>query len=301
MTQETWSSSEDPETGLAMLSTMSDDIELTVLPELGARLHRLSAFGQSLLRTPAGLRSHIHEPFYWGAYHMAPWCNRLSTSPMSFAGTPLELKPNFPDGTAIHGQVFTSRWRLLPSGEFITEGGGDDWPWRYSLTLEISVQGQQVELQNQLTNESASPMPAGLGIHPWFTEQLRLRVPSSHVFPSNGEIADVPQEASAHLDLREARQLDPDIDATWVELDEPYITLTWPDRGVEASIRVDTRCPVVVAASPEGLDAVAIEPQSHAPQGLRRLLQAEPYGLETLEPGEPLRFALRIDFREIND
>ena len=43
-------------------------LEAIVLPEAGARLHRLRAFGHDLLRTPHEPAIHQADPFFWGAF-----------------------------------------------------------------------------------------------------------------------------------------------------------------------------------------------------------------------------------------
>src|SRR5512141_1103186 len=85
-------------------------IEPELLPGIGARLHRLRAFGHDLLRTPDDPSVHLRDPFRWGAYVMAPWCNRIAATPVTVDGELVALLPNFEDGTAIHGQVSTAPW-----------------------------------------------------------------------------------------------------------------------------------------------------------------------------------------------
>ena len=104
----------------------SDEMEVVVLPEQGARLHRIRAFGHDLLRTPDDVDAHAADPFFWGAYVMAPWCNRARTGPMAVAGRTTDLVSNFPDGTAIHGQVYARPWELA----------GDGW-----LTVRADIDG----------------------------------------------------------------------------------------------------------------------------------------------------------------
>ena len=105
---------------------VTDDLELVVLPELGARLHRLRVFGHDLLRTPDDADQHRVEPFWWGGYVMAPWCNRLEAVPVEVAGRTVALASNFPDGTAIHGQVYRQPWRLDAEAIELVAAGG--WP-----------------------------------------------------------------------------------------------------------------------------------------------------------------------------
>ena len=55
----------------------------------------------------------------------------------------------------------------------------------------------------------------------------------------------------------------------------------------------------IVAASPAQLDAIAMEPETHAPQGLRRLLAGEPGGLTWVDPGRSLDLRIELAFRRL--
>ena len=99
-------------------------------------------------------------------------------------------------------------------------------------------------------------MPAGLGLHPWFRGPIEVQLAGSQVVPS--------------------------------DLDDPAVVLRWPDLGLSAQLSVRSgtgRC--VALASPASLPAVAIEPQTHLPDGLGRFLRGEPGGLTPLAPGAP--------------
>ena len=50
----------------------------------------------------------------------------------------------------------------------------------------------------------------------------------------------------------------------------------------------------VAVATPPDLDAIAVEPQTHAPDGLRRLLDGRADGLAWLPAGESLALDLEI-------
>ena len=50
----------------------------------------------------------------------------------------------------------------------------------------------------------------------------------------------------------------------------------------------------MAVATPPELDAIAVEPQTHAPDGLRRLMDGRPDGLSWLPAAESLAFDLEI-------
>jgi aldose 1-epimerase len=276
----------------------SDELEVVLLPELGGRIHRLRAFGTDLLRTPPDPAHHADDPFFWGAYVMAPWCNRAQAGPMTVAGRTVDLPANFADGSAIHGQVYARPWRVRADGSLHVTGG-DGWPWPYEVTALVTVEGPALTCDYRLVNRSDGPMPAGIGLHPWFRRPVALRVPADAVYPANtGSARDPIPVAGAH-DLRTARLPDADLDGTWTALAVPRIELAWAPAGISASLEVEAERTLVAVATPAQLDAVAVEPQTHGPDGLRRLERGEPDAVTLLPAGESLSLTVRITVERV--
>lgn len=278
------------------LTFRGSDIELTVLPAYGARLHRLRVFGHDLLRTPGDPREHGRDPFFWGAFIMAPWCNRLETGHFEIAGRTVDLPSNFDDGTAIHGQVYARPWREGADGELRIEGGGEGWPWRYATSLKVAVDEHQVRLEQTLTNLSDGPMPGGLGIHPWFAGRVVTAIHSALVYPSNHDSRSEPIPVGGELDLRQPTEIAVGVDATWPQVADPAVDLWWPEARLHCVVRVLTETPHIVAANPGNRAAIALEPETNAPQGLRRLLDGSPGALTLLDAGEVLRLTSVLEF-----
>jgi len=272
-------------------------IQVELLPDIGARLHRLRVFGHDLLRTPDEPSTHVEDPFGWGAYVMAPWCNRIAAAPTDIDGESVDIPSNFPDGTAIHGQVYRERWQQDDDGTFRVEAGGGGWPWRYESALHLAVIGTTLMIEQTLTNLAETPMPGGLGLHPWFRRPLEVRVNAGTVLRSNLDPDSLAVPVSGQWDLRGRRPMPDDLDAAWLTLGDPAVELRWPAAGLQAAMRVRSGAGTwIVAASPRSVDAVAIEPQTHAPYGLRRLLSGEPGGLRPLEPGDTLELTTELAF-----
>ncbi len=281
------------------LRVASDELEIELLPELGGRWHRLRAFGADLLRTPDELDAYRREPFFWGSFVMAPWCNRMAAGAQHVAGRSVDLPANFPDGTAIHGQVQALAWEVAAPGMLRVTAGGHGWPWRYEVTQRLDVAGRRLRLHLEVVNRSTEAMPAGIGVHPWFRQPIELTIAADRVFTSNEASPPEPVPVGAEHDLRTPRPMPPELDATWAGLRGPEVAeIRWPELGISASMRTSPEGAYLCAASPAALAAVAIEPQTHAPDGLRRLLNAEPGGLRWLEPRLTLHLAIEIEFRE---
>jgi len=274
-------------------------LEAIVLPEAGARLHRLRAFGHDLLRTPHEPAIHQTDPFFWGAYVMAPWCNRVKATPIRVGSRLVDLPSNFPDGSAIHGQVYAGPWRVHEDGHLTIRAGGDAWPWRYQVDQWVAVSGAELRIELALTNLDDEPMPAGLGLHPWFRRPRRVAIHARDVFRDNLNSEAHPQPVGGPFDLRALGDIPDELDSTWTNLSDPAVELAWP-AAVRATMRIEASSAFVAGASPSAMDAVAIEPQTHAPQGLRRLLAGEPGGLARLAPRETLSLVVRLAFEEVS-
>jgi aldose 1-epimerase len=274
----------------------NDSIEVEVLPAIGARLHRLRAFGHDLLRTPVDPAEHEREPFFWGGYHMAPWCNRISALPTRVADRVVDVGANFADGSAIHGQVHTRPWSHEGGGRFVVAAGGDGWPWPYSVAVGFSVAATTLTVSQAVTNEARSPMPAGVGFHPWFRAPLELAIHAARVIERNVDAALPDEPVHGNLDLRRMGRPADDLDATWLDVDQPAVDLSWPDIHIGATIRTVPAGAFVVAATPSSLQAVAVEPQTHAPGGLRRLVDGQPGAMAVLAPGATLTLRTDITF-----
>ena len=282
---------------MSTLRIGSDQLEVELLPELGGRWHRLRAFGKDLLRTPDEMTAYRREPFFWGSFVMAPWCNRAAAGVREIGERSVKLAPNFPDGSAIHGEVQRMPWEVTPSGALRVAAGGSNWPWRYEVQQRVEVDRTRLRLTLALTNQSSSVMPAGIGIHPWFRQPLELTIAADLVFTSNRASTPEPAPVDGDHDLRHMRAMPPDLDATWTGLRGPQVVaMRWPELGVSAGMRVSPQGAYLCAASPAQLGAVAIEPQTHAPDGLRRLANGEPGALHLLDPGSTLQLEMELAF-----
>jgi aldose 1-epimerase len=273
----------------------ADEIELTVLPALGARLHSLKVRGRELLRSPGDLGAHEREPFFWGAYTMAPWCNRITPEPVTVSGRVVDLQPNFEDGTAIHGQVHAAPWERIGDASFAIERAGNGWPWRYRVEIGYAISGRRLAITQRLRNLDDAPMPGGIGWHPWFPTPVELRVNSAMTFGNATALSVDPEPVAGDLDLRQRTPMAVGVDATWAQPEDPAFELWWPD-GLHAGVRAPFPTLHVVGAFAPQRAAIAVEPQTNAPQGLQRLLDGQPGALAMIEPGAEMVLPIEMAF-----
>jgi aldose 1-epimerase len=288
-------------TGLDEIVLRSEEMDVVILPDVGGRIHRIRAFGHDLLRTPDDPATHIAEPFLWGAYVMAPWCNRATPGRTVVAGREVTLAANFPDGTAIHGLVSSARWSPRSSGDLAYFGGGaDGWPWAFEVSHTASLAGATLTLEYRVQNLDDAPMPAGIGLHPWFQRPVELRVPAEAVYSTNSHSARHATGVAGIRDLRSLAAPANGLDETWTQLTEPRVDLFWPNWDLRATLEAETNAggPHVAVATPPDIDAIAVEPQTHGPDPLRRLATGEPDPPILLAPEASMRLALRLTVRQ---
>jgi aldose 1-epimerase len=228
---------------------------------------------------------------------MLPWCGRLGAGRLAVAGREVDLAPNHPDGWAIHGEAYVVPWETVGEGALRFRGGGDGWPWRYEAELTYGVSGSSVSVGLTLANADDRPMPAGVGLHPWFAGPPLLRIPAEFAYDDNTISSPEPQPVAGDYDLRSLSEMAMGMDSTWTGLADRRVQLAWPSERVRCEMVASTDGNLVfVAARPPHIDAIALEPQTHAPQGLRRLLRQEPDPMTLLAPGETLRVEMTLNF-----
>jgi galactose mutarotase-like enzyme len=122
-----------------------------------------------------------------------------------------------------------------------------------------------------------------------------VRIASDLTYGNAKSSSVTPTPVAGDLDMRQRGALAEGVDATWADPGEPAFELWWPDR-VHATVSASAPSLHVVAAYAPERGAIAIEPQTHAPQGLRRLLNSEPGAMTLIQPGNEMVLPITIDF-----
>ncbi|HEX7388170.1 MAG TPA: aldose epimerase [Castellaniella sp.] len=110
-----------------------------------------------------------------GIFPLAPFSNRVCNAQLHWQDQVIELEPLPGTPHALHGQAQTMTWHVTEATESHAvlsldhPAGLGGWPWCWHLqqTIELTDAGLSVALT--LENHDTTAMPAGLGIHPYFT------------------------------------------------------------------------------------------------------------------------------------
>jgi aldose 1-epimerase len=151
---------------------------VTVSPEYGGRIAQIEVEIGSrrvqLLVDAAEQPPAERDPLAWGCFPMAPWPNRIADGRFSFEGATYRVPPDC-GPHAIHGLGARRAWRVkeLDGARCVLSLDFDErWPWRGSITHEISAHDDGLTTWLRVVAAAAQRFPAGVGWHPWFRRSI---------------------------------------------------------------------------------------------------------------------------------
>lgn len=258
---------------------VAGDAVADIRPDVGGRLAQVTVGGRRLLRGED--ESDGRGWAYWGSYPLLPWSNRIPGGRVGQWTVPV----NWKDGTAIHGLAAWVPWDVVGEGELAVDI--DTPPWRVRGEQHFTLHDAALEQELAVVNLGGVPVPAGLGIHPWFRAR-QVRVPADLVWPAAGCLpTGPPRPVTPEEDLRTRRQ-PPPLDACFTGLTDTAaevgdVALSWDGPVTQ----------VVVYSEEPGW--ICVEPVTMANDGFglreRSMLG---HGVVDLGPGE--RLAVRYRF-----
>jgi aldose 1-epimerase len=279
-------------------------LELELCPPVGGCITALRHLGRDLLR-PAPARFLAQgDPREAASFPLVPFSNRIADARFAFAGKEYQLDRNFlPEPHAIHGHGWQHAWTVRAAGarsavlELAHRAAGTPLDYRARQSFALAADGLTVTLE--LINTGAAPMPAGLGLHPYFprTEGVTLSARLGHVWRADAR--KLPQERlalPAAWDFARAPRL------ALLAMDNCFggwdgrAVIAWPERDLRLEIAADPVFGHLVIYIPPGHDYFCVEPVSHANDGFNLAARGTPAtGVVVLQPGESLRGDVRFN------
>ena len=283
----------------APLTLAAGDWRVEVRPELGGAITALTHAGAPVLRpTPAG----TEEVLETGCFPLVPYANRIAGGAFTFAGREVRLPvlPRFAPH-ALHGDGWLKPWTveaLTPTRltlGFAWAGDPEGWPWRYRAvqTLQLDADGLTVDLA--LTNDDATDMPGGVGLHPYFVrpDDARLTLAASGVWRTDATL--IPEALVAPGEVV-------DFAGSVALAGLPLVDHAYEGWSGEARLAGGERTVVLQADpgarraqvyAPPGEAFVCVEPVSHRPDAVNAPA-GEATGLRVLAPGETMSLRMRL-------
>lgn len=280
-----------------MIRLAAGDWRATLQPALGGAVTALSWRGRDVLRpTP----DEADDPLQTACFPLVPWANRIDGGRFVFGGREVRLAPTpgF-EPHALHGDGWRRPWSVARADDrsaiLTLEHPRGDWPWRWTARQEIALDETGLSLSLALTNTDDDPMPAGLGLHPWFVRprEGRLTLEAESVWRVDARL--IPTELSppgAVFDWARGPRIDdaPVVDNAYAGWDR-VARIAGEGRTVTLQASDNARWAHVFAPRGEGF--VCVEPVTHRPDAVNAPA-GEASGLVVLPPGETLAMTLCI-------
>jgi aldose 1-epimerase len=243
------------------------------------------------------------------SFAMVPWSNRISGGGFKHAGQFHAMRPNRRgEPYPIHGDGWLQPWQISqPQSDTlvmtVVSQGFDGNPYDYEAVQTFRLVNGGLDQQLQVRHLGITPLPYGLGVHPWFprTPQTRITAPVEGVWLCG----DDPLPIAHTTDFPAGWNLNEGAPANGPLIDNGYTgwggkaSIAWPELGLQVTASMPdferdggaAKHFCLVYRPPQG-PAFCFEPITQPIDAFH--LPGQP-GLRVLGPGE--QFSLNIQWR----
>jgi aldose 1-epimerase len=287
-----------------VIALADGDLRLELLPDLGAAVATLTFQGRDVLRpTPPG----VDDPFETAAFVLAPFANRIADGHFRVGNREVQIPRNAPgQAHPLHGHAWRKPWRVeSTTGDRAVlsfEHPADSWPWHYTVTQILILRGDNLEVSLSIENRDATPMPVGLGWHPYFHKgpgaQLKTHVEG--VWLTDEEFLPVRLAHGTRFgqwgrgDQVTRPELIDHCHTGWLGVAEILL----PEQRLRLALTASRALHWLHIYSPPGKDFFCIEPVSQMPNAVNRSAPPATTGHRLLAPAE--RFDARVTLSVVN-
>jgi aldose 1-epimerase len=283
------------------ISLASGSLELLIAPQVGGSIARFDFVSggkkTSIFRGSEGVpRSSLET----GSFPLVPYSNRIRDGRFSFRGREIIIPRNMEaDPSPLHGDGWLAVWEVVRStpdeAEIVYRHESGDWPWSYEARQLFRLDPEGLSIDLSCRSLSDSPMPCGLGQHPYYpcTAGTRLDAHVTHAWTIDEKVLPVEKvPAAGRYDLRDRQVCGQDLDngfGGW----GGTARMQTPGDPFTIEMRSDDADFFQLYSPPEGGLYVA-EPVTHANAALNEPEErwAE-LGMRVLEPGEEMSLITR--------
>ena len=286
-----------------LLVLKAGKLDLTLSPDVGGSIARFEfASGEHrvpILRACKGVSSHVLAT---ASFPLVPFVNRIRGGRFTFRGTDVRLQPNMAsDPSPLHGQGWLNAWQIVSCTDTVAtlefHHSAGEWPWDYVARQVFALDDSGLVIDLVCRNLSSTPMPCGLGQHPYFhcSAETRLRTTVGHAWTIDEQVLPVERVAAiGRFDLsdRAVRGLGLDHGFDGWGGKAILVDPAWPFELTMSS----TNAKFFQLYSPAAGDIFVIEPVTHANAALNAPeAQWRELGMRILQPSEEMSLRMRLD------
>ena len=279
-------------------------MELALCPELGGVITALRHAGRDVMQPASAAFFESGDPREASSFPLVPFSGRVADGRFRFQGQVYQLEPNFPpEPHAIHGHGWQNPWQVIDAGAaravLAFEHHVPQTPLHYRARQTFTLSDTGLAASIEVTNTGEKPMPAGIGLHPYFnrTPSVTLQAELDHVWLADAR--NIPKERVAlppAWDFAQASRV------AALEMDNGFggwdgrAAIHWLETGLSLEIEAEPVLRDLVIFIPPHENFFCVEPVSNANDGFNLFDRgAADSGVRVLAPGETL--SGRVDFR----
>lgn len=292
-----------------------------IVPALGFNCHRFAAMHGGrrveVLYAAANFTQGGERASGSGIPILFPFPGRIPGTSFVWQGKTYPLEPGDNRGNAIHGFVHTRPWQVIEQGPTRVVGqfhaGRDDgslkhrWPADFRITATYELEAQSLKMHYLIENPGDTPLPCGLGTHPYFRLPLGskdagaciVRLPVSErwelidMLPTGRCLSvENPERLAAGQPFGDLKYDDV---FAGLEFEDGWCrpSLTDPSSGATVTISFDDAFRECVVYTPPHREAICIEPYTCVPGAIELAGRGIDSGLRIVPPGDS--FAAQVE------
>lgn len=247
------------------------DLAVEVVPACGGGIARFECAGRPVFRRHAR-RDGACSADDLACFPLVPYSNRIAHGrlPTPRGDSAIAPLPGF-GPHPIHGLGWRRPWTVDHAGAneiVMTHAHRADahWPFDYEARQVLHLAPDALEMSIALTNRGGEPMPAGIGLHPFFpsTPGATLTATVADWWVADADVLPVRREPlPAAIDFAAGRVL------AETRLDNCFggwsrrATLAWPEMGLALDIDASETLGTLVVYTPAHHEFFCVEPASH--------------------------------------
>ena len=273
-----------------LIALRAGDYRLVLDPARGGSIARFDWRGEPLFRPVCG-----PSILDTACFPLVPFSNRIAHGSFVRKGKRVTIAPNYPGGGhphPLHGFGWLAAWDVVEHranrAVLHHQHSAGQWPWDYVAQQTVTLTETGLGLDLSLCNHSDTPMPAGLGLHPYFPCDAQTRYFGLHCGEWQTGDDGLPlalQNVGRPVDWWQAQPVQTRVvDTVYTGRKGPQ-TITWPDRALVLTITPDAQLAFTVVYTPGDAGYFCVEPVTHATDAHNR----DPGELQWLNPGETMQ------------
>ena len=236
---------------------------------------------------------------------LSPFPCRVPQGSYKFKGKRYELRPNFPDGSAIHGLLYNRPFEVVEASassasvllHYHFENEEPGYPFIYTCEIRYSLHpGPVLELATTVINNDRQEIPMADGWHPYFTlggiaDGYLLQINSTGMIEFNQDLVPTGKILKDLSFTMQSVVGDRELDNAFLVrpgFEQPACTLTNRDNNLQLQIFSNENYPYLLVYIPPDRKSIALENLSAAPNCFNNGM-----GLLVMQPGESRTFITR--------